>query len=160
MRKLLMILTTLLLTAGLTFGQAAKPEKKAHEKSAPAGEVKEAVKHMEQEIREGNLKGDPSAQEKYLAEDFHTISGGNGQAYTKQQVIDRLKNGSMKFSQINVANEDVTMFGNDLAISHGEADVKYTMDGKEVSGKFHYARTWQKRGGKWQAVWFQTTRMQ
>jgi hypothetical protein len=160
MRKLLMIISTLLMAAGLTFGQAAKSESKGHAKSAPAGGVKEAIKHMEQEIREGNLKGDAGAQEKYLAEDFHTISGANGQAYTKQQVIDRLKNGATKFSQINVSNDDVAMYGNDLAISHGVADVKYTMDGKEINGKFHYARTWQKRGGKWQAVWFQTTPMQ
>jgi hypothetical protein len=157
MRKLLVSLTTLLLTVGLASAQSAQSESKSQ---ARGGGVKEVIKNMEKEIRDGNLKADPSPQEKYLADDFYTVSGANGQAYSKRQIIDRLKNGATKFTQINVTNDDVALYGNDLAISHGEADVKYTMDGKEVSGKFHYARTWQKRKGKWQAVWFQTTRMQ
>lgn len=169
MRKVLICLTALLLWCGLAGAQSDKAESKGkgHTTEAKRGEhgsgaaaVRDAVKKMENELRQGALKGDTSPSEKYLADDYHTISGANGQAYTKQQVIDRMKSGAVKYSQINVSNEDVAMFGNDLAISHGEADVKNRMDGKDVSGKYHFARTWLKRNGKWQAVWFQSTKMQ
>jgi hypothetical protein len=148
------------MVSGLAFSQATKKEAKTKEHAAKSGaSVKDAVMKMNNELREDTLKGDPTADEKYLASDYHSI-GGNGQAYTKEQVIDRLKSGAQKFSQINVANEDVAMYGSDVAIDHGEADVKATSDGKDASGRYHFARTWMKRNGKWQAIWFQTTKMQ
>jgi hypothetical protein len=105
------------------------------------------------------LKGDPSALDKYLADDSHTISGVNAQDYAKPQVIDRLKSGKARYSQINLSEDDVAIYGPNMAISHGVADVKLNVDGADVSGKYHYARTWVKRGGKWQAVWFQSTKV-
>ena len=162
MRKLLICLIALLLYCFPVSGQGkgegkAKGHSATHESDSTG--VKDAVKRMEDELRQGNLKSDPSAMEKYLAEDFHTVSGATGRTYTKQQVIDRLKSGAAKFTQINVANEDVALFGNDLAIAHGEADVKSTSEGKDTSGKYHFARTWLKRNGKWQSIWFQTTKI-
>ena len=167
MSKVLICLTALMLWSGLAVAQSAKGESHGKGHAAKSGEhrsdadgVKDAVKKMENEMREATLKSDPSASEKYLADDYHTISGFNGHAYSKQQVIDRMKSGAFKYSQIKISNDDVATYGNDLAISHGEADVKATMDGKDTSGKYHFARTWLKRNGKWQAVWFQTTKMQ
>lgn len=169
MRKVLIVLTALMLSSGLAVAQSAQGDShgKGHAAGvksgghhSDAGGVKDAVKKMEDELREGTLKNDPSASEKYLADDYHTISGANGQAYSKQQVIDRMKSGAVKYSQISVSNEDVAIFGNNLVISHGEADVKLKIDGKDGSGKYHFARTWLKRNGKWQAVWFQSTKMQ
>jgi hypothetical protein len=38
--------------------------------------------------------------------------------------------------------------------------VKLNVNGKPVDGRYHYGRVWTKRAGKWQAVWFQTTKVQ
>jgi hypothetical protein len=164
MRKLLICVTALFLWVSLA-GQSEKGKSKgkgeshaAH--SSDASAVKDAIKKMEDELRQGSLKGDPSAAEKYLADDYRAISATSGQAFDKKQSIDRMKSGATKVSQINVSNDDVLTYGNDLAISHGIADVKVTVDGRDASGKYLFARTWAKRNGKWQAVWFQTTKMQ
>jgi len=165
MRRTLICLIALALSSVLSVAQPAQGEShgKGHaaKSSGPsdAAGVKAAIKKMEDELRQATLKSDPSANEKYLADDYHTITAANGKAYSKQEVIDRLKSGAVKYSQINVSSQDVVMYGNDLAISHGEANVKATTDGKDSSGKYHLARTWLKRNGKWQAIWIQTTRI-
>ena len=163
MRRTLICLIALALSSGLSVAQPTQGEShgKGHaaKSSADAGAVKAAIKKMEDELIQATIKGDPSANEKYLADDYHTITAANGKAYSKQEVIDRLKSGAVKYSQINVSSQDVVMYGNDLAISHGEANVKATTDGKDTSGKYHFARTWLKRNGKWQAIWLQTTRI-
>ena len=163
MRRVLIGFMALLLSSGLGFAQAEKNKGKAkgHEAHTSAdAAVKDAVKKMETEIREATLKGDASPTEKYLADDFHGISGVTGQAYDKKEMVDRIKTGKNKYSQINVSDDDVVMYGPDVAVSHGMADVKMTVDGKDASGRYHYARTWVKRGGSWKAVWFQTSKMQ
>jgi hypothetical protein len=161
-RTLIFVSVLLLLFSALAFSQEGKGKGKAKGESAQAMDVtaiKESIKKMEQEIRDSQMKGDSSALEKYLADDSKTISGLNGQAYEKSKVIDRLKTGKSKYSQINISDDDVAIFGPNMAVSHGTADVKMNADGADVSGKYHYARTWMKRGGKWQAVWFQATKM-
>jgi uncharacterized protein (TIGR02246 family) len=164
MKRVLICLVALLLwsTLGYAQGEKSKGKAKGHEAhaSADAGAVKAAIQKMEDEMRQATLKADPSAIEKYVADDYHAISGANGQAYDKKQTMDRLKSGAAKYSQINVSNNDVQIYDDDMAISHGIADIKLTMDGKDVSGKYHFARTWLKRNGKWQAVWLQSTKMQ
>ena len=164
MRRVLIGFMALLLSSGLGFAQAEKGKgkgKEGHAAHASAdAAVKDAVKKMETELRVGNLKGDASASEKYLADDFHGISGVSGQAYDKKEIVDRINSGKNKYSQINVTNDDVVMYGPDVAVSHGMADVKMTIDGKDASGRYHYARTWVKRGGSWKSVWFQTSKVQ
>jgi uncharacterized protein (TIGR02246 family) len=161
MKRIVIFFSVLLLlgTLGFSQQQKGKGKGKGGAQTSDLFAIKDAVKKMEQEIRDGQLKGDSSALEKYLADDSHTISGVSGQDYAKAQIIERLKSGKSRYSQINISEDDVAVFGPNSAISHGTADVKMTVDGKDASGKYHYARTWMKRGGKWQAVWFQSTKM-
>jgi hypothetical protein len=70
-----------------------------------------------------------------------------------------LKAGKVKYQSIDVSDQDVQVFGPTLAIAHGVADVKGTLNGQDFSGKFHFSRTWMKHNGKWQAIWFQTTKL-
>lgn len=164
MKKILICLLALFVMTAFAAAQGEKSKGKAkgHEAahSSDGNAVKDAIKKMETEMREATMKGDTSANEKYLADDYHFISGGNGQAYDKKQINDRLKSGATKYTQINISSDDIAMYDNDLAISHGIADVKVTADGKDASGKYHYSRTWLKRNGKWQAIWMQSTKVQ
>jgi hypothetical protein len=165
MRKVLICLTALLLWAGLATSQSEKGKERGTAEghaadSSDATSAKDSIMKMEDELREAAIKGDSSVADKYLADDYYTVSAANGQAYDKKQVIDRMKSGASKISEVNVSKRDVAMYGPNLAISHGVAEVKSTTDGKDTSGKYHFARTWTKRDGKWQAVWFQTTKVQ
>src|SRR4051794_14685498 len=99
MRKLLIVTTACMLFTGITWAQSAQGEShgKGHAKASSndsnAAGVKDAIKKMEAEMRQGALKGDQSASEKYLASDYHTISGATGQSFSKTEALDRLKNG-------------------------------------------------------------------
>lgn len=162
MKRLWMIVIALLVSCSLVVAQAdhSKHGGKTESKGGGDAAVKQAIQKMEKELREGNVKGDPSAMQKYLADDFYSVSSANGQMYSKQQLIDRLKSGAAKYQSIDGGDPAVEMYGPDLAISHGEADVKVNFDGKDMAMKVHFARTWAKRNGKWQSIWFQTTRVQ
>jgi hypothetical protein len=130
-------------------------------KAANTGDdsIKSAVMDMEHKLREAALKGDASVLQQWLADNYHSVSAVDGQAHTKDEAVSNLKDGKQKYQSIEPSNEDVQVFAPTLAIAHGVADVKGTMNGQDFSGKFHYARTWMKRGSKWQAIWFQTTKM-
>ena len=167
MRRLILLVTFL---AGCAFALAqadkdakSTPEeqKKTEHKAASTGNsaAKDAVMDAEHKLREATLKNDADAVQQFLASDYHSVSAVDGQAHTKDDVVNNLKQGNLKYQSIDVANEDVQVFEKDLAIAHGVADVKLTMNGKDGSGKYHFSRTWLKRNGKWQAVWFQSTKM-
>src|SRR3954469_24294553 len=106
MKKFLMCLFALILMSAVGLAQdKSKGKAKGHEAhAADAAAVKDAIKKMETEMREATLKGDTSANDKYLSDEYHVISGANGQAYDKKQINDRLKSGATKYSQINISN--------------------------------------------------------
>lgn len=166
MRRLILLVT---LVAGCAFALAqadkdAKPTSAEHKKAehkASTGDsaAKDAVMDAEHKLREAALKNDAEAMQQFLASDYHSISAVDGQAHTRDDVLNNVKQGKLKYQSIEASNEDVQVFDKDLAIAHGVADVKLTMDGKDGSGKYHFSRTWLKRNGKWQAVWFQTTKL-
>jgi hypothetical protein len=154
---------SLLLTMLLAIGIAGAQEKEmGKHKGMGMGNdaVKSAISAMEKSLREATVKGDSSAAEKMLADDYHGFSAASQSATDKKMTVDSLKGGKLKYSSIDVASEDVQVYSPTLAVAHGEANVKGTLNGKNVDGKYHFGRVWTKRAGKWQAVWFQTTKVQ
>ena len=165
MRYACSVLLAVLFALGLAGAQGQAKDKGKHEgmKMGAAGgndAIKSAISGMEKELREGNIKGDASAAEKYLADDYHSFSAATLQMADKKTVVDGLKGGRIKYSSIDVSGDDVQIYSPMLAVAHGEATVKGNVNGKAIDGKYHYGRTWTKRAGKWQAVWFQTTKVQ
>ena len=158
------VLLAVLLAIGIASAQdkdKGKHEGMKHEAASSGNDaIKSAISGMEKELREGNLKGDTSAAEKYLADDYHSFSAATLQAVDKKTAVDMLKSGKAKYSALDVSGDTVEVYSPTLAIAHGEANVKLTVNGKAADGKYHYARVWTKRGGKWQAVWLQTTKVQ
>jgi hypothetical protein len=123
------------------------------------GGTKEAIMDMEKKLRDAALKGDASVLQQSLAEGYHSISAVDGQAHTKDESVNNLKQGKLKYQNINVSDDDVQVFSPTLAIAHGLADVKGSINGQDFSGRYHYSRTWMKHNGKWEAVWFQSTKL-
>lgn len=158
------LLLAVLLAVGLAGAQ--DKDKGKHEgmmKKEMAGgndAIKTAIGGMEKSLREATLKGDSSAAEKMLADDYHGFSAGTMSAVDKQTSVGNLKSGKAKYQSIDVSGDTVEVYSPGLAVAHGEASVKGTVNGKPIDGKYHYGRVWAKRAGKWQAVWFQTTKVQ
>jgi len=122
------------------------------------GGTEKAVVGLEQQIRRAVIKGDTSILERYLADDFVGI-GPNGDAADKSKTIQELKDGTVKYSAIDVTEENVRMYG-DTGIYNGRGDVKLTINGQPQTADVRVTIVWLKQNGQWKRVSFQATRVQ
>ena len=137
----------------LSLGSAAwSQEKKA------GGGTEKAIVGLEQQIRRAVIKGDTSILERYLADDYVGI-GPNGDAADKSKTIQELKDGTVKYSAIDVTEENVRMYG-DTGIYNGRGDVKLTINDQPQTADVRVTIVWLKQNGQWKRVSFQATRVQ
>jgi ketosteroid isomerase-like protein len=155
MRHLLWLGMVLLLALQPAFAQADKPEKKQGKKS---GSAEDQVKKMANEGREAALKGDASFLEKNATDDYEFITG-LGTVLTKSEAIEARKSGDIKYSDIQVSDQNVRVHGN-AAIYTATTSVKGTFKGNDISGTYRMAQMWLKEGGSWKLANVQSTKMQ
>ena len=137
----------------MSLGSAAwSQEKKA------GGGTEKAIVGLEQQIRRAVIKGDTSILERYLADDYVGI-GPNGDAADKSKTIQELKDGTVKYSAIDVTEENVRMYG-DTGIYNGRGDVKLTINDQPQTADVRVTIVWLKQNGQWKRVSFQATRVQ
>jgi len=129
----------------------------SQEKKAGGGTEK-AIVGLEQQIRRAVIEGDTSILERYLADDYVGI-GPNGDAADKSKTIQELKDGTVKYSAIDVTEENVRMYG-DTGIYNGRGDVKLTINGQPQTADVRVTIVWLKQNGQWKRVSFQATRVQ
>jgi len=137
----------------LSLGSAAWSQEKK-----TGGGTEKAIVGLEQQIRRAVIKGDTSILERYLADDFVGI-GPNGDAADKSKTIQELKDGTVKYSAIDVTEENVRMYG-DTGIYNGRGDVKMTINGQPQTADVRVTIVWLKQNGQWKRVSFQATRVQ
>ena len=116
------------------------------------------VAGLEQQIRRAVIKGETSILERYLADDYMGI-GPNGDAADKSKTIQELKDGTVKYSAIDVTEENVRMYG-DTGIYNGRGNVKMTINGQPQTADVRVTIVWLKQNGQWKRVSFQATRIQ
>ena len=126
-------------------------------KSAKGGGAEQQIAQLEDQSREAAIKGDASFLEKHLANDYVRIRP-DGQVEDRQAAIDALKNGTAKYSSIEVADRQIHVYGN-AAVVTGKATVKGTMNGNSADGDYRISRTWVKQGGQWKIAAFHTSRI-
>ncbi len=119
--------------------------------------AEEKIRSLQEESRKAALKGDASFLEKYLADDYVGIYG-SGAIVTKDQAIQGLKSGTIKYESIDVRDTKIRTYGN-TAIVTSLASVKLTWDGKPISGDFRTTFVWVKQKGNWKRVAFQSTQV-
>jgi hypothetical protein len=137
----------------LSLGSAAWSQ----ENKAGAGTEK-AVAGLEEQVRKAVIKGDMSILERYLAADFVGI-GPNGIKDDKSHTIQELKDGTVKYSAIDVTEENVRMYGN-TGIYNGRGNVKMTINGQPLTADVRVTIVWVKQNGQWKRVSFQATQVQ
>lgn len=131
-------------------------EKMQRAQNANAPSPKDILLKNEKALRDAALKGGSSAVAKWYPDDPHT---GTEQSSDKQTMLQLIREGRFKYESIDVSDDLIEIISPDLAIAHGIADVKGTLDGQDFTGKYHYSRTWVKRDGTWQDEWFQATKL-
>jgi len=120
--------------------------------------IEQRVKQLEQQIRTQVVKGDTSGLQQYMTEDSVVI-GADGTMTDKNESIQNIQSGKIKYEAINVKEERVRTYG-DTAIFNGLATVKLTVGGHDESGDYRVTIVWVKQSGEWKRASFQATRVQ
>jgi ketosteroid isomerase-like protein len=120
--------------------------------------VEAQIEKLSDEGREAALKGDTSFLEKQTTDDYTSITG-TGTVLTRSEIIQMRKSGDIKYSSIDVSDRKVRLHGN-AAIFTATADVKGTLKGNDISGKYRIGQVWVKRGGTWKIANIQSTKVQ
>ena len=125
--------------------------------SAAGQSVEDQIKKMEIDRAAAVVKGDLALLDKETSEDY-TLINMNGQMSDKSQMINAFKSGQSKLTQDDVSDMKVRVYG-DTAVVTGKVTVKGTMGGKDATGAAMFTRVYVKKGGHWQSVALQQTRI-
>jgi hypothetical protein len=143
-------------TLGLATGMAgfAQAAKGAVQGGSAA---EQAVLKAENDRFAAMHNGDVAALEKVLAPELsYTHTSGNVQ--TKEQFISDIKTGTIKYLTIEPSDMKVRIFGTTAVITGG-ASVHIILNGNDMSFKIRYTDVHVNRGGAWQMVAWEATRL-
>jgi ketosteroid isomerase-like protein len=121
------------------------------------GNVDQALMHIEQEMVDALLKGDVSANERYLADTF-IFTDPDGMVMDKTRMVADLKSGDLKLESSKSDDMKVQAYGNAAIVTYGTTD-KGSYKGKDLSGRYRWTDVFVKRNGRWQIVATQGTRI-
>jgi ketosteroid isomerase-like protein len=125
--------------------------------SAWAQDAKEQLKKLEMERAAAVVKGDTATLDKQTSDDYVLISM-TGRMADKSQMLDGFKSGQSKLTSNELSDLKVRVYG-DAAVVTGKADVKGTLGGQDATGQVLFTRVYVKKGGRWQSVSLQQTRI-
>jgi hypothetical protein len=135
----------------------AVPVSMLAQQSKAEKEVRAAV----EEITQANTKDSATAIsifDKYFADDYTRITN-EGAVFTKAEVLNGVKTGKSKFESLELSDVTIRIYGK-TAVVTGTLKGKGTLLGVSASGTgSRFTRVLVKRGGSWQSVVFQTTRI-
>ena len=125
--------------------------------SALAQNVEDHIKKLEIDRAAAVVKADVATLDQQTSDDY-TFINMNGQVSDKKQMISGFKSGESKLTVDDISDMKVRVYG-DTAVVTGKADVKGTLRGKDATGQVMFTRVYVKKGGHWQSVALQQTRI-
>jgi ketosteroid isomerase-like protein len=139
-------------------GQPAKTGTAATTKVSANSSVENALKQMERDWGQAEIKKDYEAVDRILADDWVGIDY-DGKVVAKADAMAHLKAGESTLTSEVIGLMTVRVFGN-TAIVTGSDTEKSTDRGKDSSGKYVWTDVFVLRNGKWQVAASQSTRAQ
>jgi ketosteroid isomerase-like protein len=103
------------------------------------------------------VKGDVAALDGLLADDL-VYTHASGKVDSKASFLDDIKAGLLRYKVIRPEEPNLRVYG-DTAVATGLAAVEVNNHGQELNMKLRYTDVWVNRGGKWQMVAWQATRL-
>ena len=126
--------------------------------TAAAGDAEQAIPKIEQEFLDALLKSDTSVAERYLA-DSYVFTDPDGLVSGKAEFIRDVKSGTLKLESSTYADMKVQAADADMAVVTYRSTDKGTYKGKDISGEYRWIDVFAKRGGRWQIVVGQGTKI-
>lgn len=124
---------------------------------ADDADAEKQVATLSKQIIAANIKGDTSTLEALLSDDFVGINP-NGDIASKAQDVKDLKDGTTDFESFDPSEVKVRVFG-DAAVLTGRYRVKLKYKGRDIDDRVRTTEVFARRGGKWQCVSMQVTRV-
>jgi hypothetical protein len=103
------------------------------------------------------IKADAAALDKLLATEL-SYTHSNASVQNKAEFISDIKTGKIKYLTVEASDQKARVFGT-MAIVTGGASVHVIQNGNDLTFKIRYTNTHINRGGAWQMVAWQATRL-
>jgi ketosteroid isomerase-like protein len=125
----------------------------AHAQGPAADEVRKA----QADRFAATISGDFDAVAAMLADDL-IYTHSSAKVETKTELLGLLKSGHYRYRAITPKDVTVHVYG-ETALASGLIDIDVTNAGQDLSLKLRFLEVWVKRGGRWQLVAWQSTRL-
>src|ERR1700761_2156078 len=115
------------------------------------------IETLESQWRTALVQNDVATVNRLLADDYLGINP-NGTLETKADALAQRRSGTVKISAIEPDNVKVRVYG-DTAVVTSRVDVVGHDGDRDISGRYHYTRVYNRRSGEWKIVSFEASRM-
>lgn len=121
-------------------------------------EGRHQIERLEEAWRNAILRGNISAMDGLLADDYMAITP-TGILQSKEQALATLRSGAMKFTSLEVSDRKIRLYGT-TALVTSRAEVKGTGPEGDMSGAYRYTRVYVRDPrGVWKIVSFEASRI-
>jgi ketosteroid isomerase-like protein len=153
------LLFALLISRVFSAGASANGKTQAAGQRAAAADQAfiEEIKKLESDRLAAGVRKDIEAVSAATADDYIQIDI-DGKVLDRAATLQRIKSSYAQLSSNAVDEMVVRIYGN-TAVLTARAKSKGILNGKEFGGALRYTRVYVKRGGRWQVVLFQQTRV-
>ncbi len=124
---------------------------------AQGGNAEQEIRAVFDQITNAILKANAEAWGKGIADDYTSI-GADGKVLSKTEVVDAIRTGKIKFESIDTSDIKVRVYG-DSAVMTDTQSIKARRGDLEMRGQYRSVQVFVKRGGKWQQVLLQRTKI-
>lgn len=119
-------------------------------------EIRHEIDQLEETWRQAVLHRNVQAMENLLADDYTAITA-NGMLQSKEQTLDNLRDGAVRFTSIEVSDHKVRFYGH-TALVTSKAEVMGASPEGDISGAYRYTRVYVRDGrGNWKIVSFEVS---
>ncbi len=113
------------------------------------------IEQLEQQWQQAELHANTTVIANMLSDDYLGIYG-DGTLATKAEMLAGLKNGSVRFTEIDTSDRKIRVYGT-TAVVVSKAQVAGTVDGEDISGRYRYTRVYHRSNGAWKIVSFEAS---
>jgi len=122
-------------------------------------EYRHEIDQVEEAWRTAILKGNATALEGLLAEDYTGITA-KGAIQTKEQAVSNLRSGAFQLTTLAISDRKVRVYG-ETAVVTSLAELTGSKKDSDVSGRYRYTRVYVRNSaGQWKIVSFEASRIQ
>ena len=125
------------------------------------------IRELEAQLSRAVVAGDRGLFDRVLASDFtHTSHSGQFKTRAEWMAEDKVDSrqgkpqaGKTTYESFDVDDLAVRIYGETAVVTGRSSPKGRTAKGEPIRGQYRYLRVWVKRGGTWQVVAFQGTRI-